>query len=161
MEDFPDIERVGLRYIYEAEAGGTSSDYRSNNVGFGITYTLPILLALLASEEDTLVLLENPEAHLHPKGQFKLGELMVRAASCGIQVIVESHSDHVLNGIRVAVRNMNETNKDETDKVKLFYLSRSTETPKVDTPTIDKHGRIDDWPEGFFDEYEKSLLELI
>ena len=106
------------------------------------------------------MLLENPEAHLHPQGQFKLGELMVRAASCGIQVIVESHSDHILNGIRVAVRQKIIA----PDKVRLYYLSRPADTDqlssKVDSPRVDEDGRIDEWPEGFFDEWEKGLEQL-
>lgn len=159
LEDYPSIDRINLQYFFSI-GRDTTNAYRSTNVGFGITYTLPILLALLAAQEDTLVLLENPEAHLHPRGQFKLGELMARAASCGIQVIVESHSDHILNGIRVAVRQKTIT----PDKVRLYYLSRPADTDqlssKVDSPRVDEDGRIDEWPEGFFDEWEKGLEQL-
>ncbi len=80
----------------------TSNQYRATNVGFGITYVLPILVAILSSRAGALLLIENPEAHLHPKGQAEMGALLARAASCGIQVLIETHSDHVLNGIRVA-----------------------------------------------------------
>ena len=106
------------------------------------------------------MLLENPESCMHPQGQFKLGELMARAASCGIQVIVESHSDHILNGIRVAVRKKIIA----PDEVSLYYLSRPAEPDqlsiKVDSPRVDADGRIDEWPEGFFDEWEKGLEQL-
>ncbi len=159
LENYSSIDRINLQYNFSIGSYPTNS-YRSTNVGFGITYTLPILLALLASRKDALVLLENPEAHLHPQGQFKLGELMARAASCGIQVIVESHSDHILNGIRVAVRQKIIA----PDKVRLYYLSRPTDTDqlssKVDSPCVDEDGRIDEWPEGFFDEWEKGLEQL-
>ena len=159
LENYPSIDRINLQYNFGIGSYPTNS-YRSTNVGFGITYTLPILLALLASRKDTLVLLENPEAHLHPQGQFKLGELMARAASCGIQLIVESHSDHILNSIRVAVRQKIIA----PDKVRLYYLSRPADTDqlssKVDSPRVDEDGRIDEWPEGFFDEWEKGLEQL-
>ena len=159
LEIYPSIDRINLQYSFSLGMD-TTNNYRSTNVGFGITYTLPILLALLASRKDTLVLLENPEAHLHPQGQFKLGELMARAASCGIQVIVESHSDHILNGIRVAVRQKIIA----PDQVRLYYLSRPADTDqlssKVDSPRVDEDGRIDEWPEGFFDEWEKGLEQL-
>ena len=159
LESYHGIDRINLQYSFKI--GNKMTDkYRSTNVGFGITYTLPILLALLASQKDTLVLLENPEAHLHPKGQFKLGELMVRAASCGIQVIVESHSDHILNGIRVAVRKKLIT----PDKVRLYYLRRPTRAGQISSevisPGLDKEGYLDQWPDGFFDEWEKSLEQL-
>ena len=118
-------------------------------------------MALLASQQDALVLLENPEAHLHPRGQFQLGELMARAASCGIQVVVESHSDHVLNGIRIAVRQGILAPK----QVRLYYLERKPEIDQISSqvisPCIDKNGRMDQWPDGFFDEWEKSLEMLL
>ena len=159
LENYPNIDRINLQYSFSIGMD-TTNNYRSTNVGFGITYTLPILLALLASKKDTLVVLENPEAHLHPQGQFKLGELIARAASCGVQVIVESHSDHILNGIRVAVRQKIIA----PDKVRLYYLSRPADSDqlssKVDSPRVDADGRIDEWPEGFFDEWEKGLEQL-
>lgn len=161
LGSYPDIDRINLQYRFIIGKNTIPTNkYRSTNVGFGITYTLPILLALLASQEDTLVLLENPEAHLHPQGQFKLGELMARAASCGIQVIVESHSDHILNGIRVAVRKKIIT----PDKVRLYYMERPTRAGQISSevisPRLDEEGSIDQWPDGFFDEWEKSLEQL-
>ena len=107
------------------------------------------------------MLIENPEAHLHPKGQFMMGELIARAASAGIQVIVETHSDHVLNGIRVAVHDK----VINPDSLKIHFFSRLEEAgrmkSKVESPVIDKNGRLDQWPEGFFDEWDKSLERLL
>ncbi|NEP90518.1 MAG: AAA family ATPase [Okeania sp. SIO2C2] len=88
-----DIDLMSLQYYY-----GDSNPYRSTNVGFGISYTLPILVAILSSSPGTLILIENPEAHLHPKGQSKMGQLLALAANCGVQILVETHSDHVLSG---------------------------------------------------------------
>ena len=116
---YPEVDRVDLRYNFPSSSGRTNN-YRSTNVGFGITYTLPIVVALLASEKDALVLLENPEAHLHPKGQVKLGELMAYAASSGIQVIVETHSDHIIEGVYQAINQ----NIVEGDKIHSYRLSR-------------------------------------
>ncbi|MTJ10190.1 DUF3696 domain-containing protein [Anabaena sp. UHCC 0204] len=140
---------------------GDSNRYRSTNVGFGIIYTLPIIVAVLASPPGTLILVENPEAHLHPRGQAKMGELLALAASCGIQVVIETHSDHVLNGIRLAVHG----GKIKPEDVQLHYLQRQEKQKqaftKVISPRIDRNGRIDRWPDGFFDEWEKSLDILL
>ena len=127
LENYPNIDRINLQYSFSIGMDITNN-YRSTNVGFGITYTLPIVLALLASEEDTLVLLENPEAHLHPRGQFKLGELMARAASGGIQVIVETHSEHILKGVQTALGGVLKPVEPiiEPDQVCLFHLSRGS-----------------------------------
>lgn len=149
----PTLDLVSLQYSY-----GLSNPYRATNVGFGISYTLPIIVAVLASEPGTLIIIENPEAHLHPKGQAKIGELLALAASCGVQVVIETHSDHVLNGIRLAVHN----GKIEPKDVQLhFFLKNREDRTEVLSPRIDRNGRIDQWPEGFFDEWDKSLEALL
>ena len=81
----------------------TSEWTRPANVGFGLTYTLPIIVAALGSAAGSVFIVENPEAHLHPAGQSEIGRLLVRLAATGVQVVIETHSDHVLNGIRLAV----------------------------------------------------------
>lgn len=154
---YADMDLMSLRFRFP----GTDS-FRATNVGFGITYTLPVLVALLSSRPGSLVLLENPEAHLHPKGQVRMGELISRAASAGIQVVVETHSDHVLNGIRIAARH---SMLDPDDAALHFFQRPDGEhaiTPiEVVTPKLDQDGRIDFWPENFFDEWDKSLDALL
>jgi len=150
------MDLISLQFSY-----GLSNDYRSTNIGFGVTYTLPILVAILSAKPKTLILLENPEAHLHPKGQSKIGELLALAASCGVQIIVETHSDHVLNGIRLAVHDK----RIEAKVVQLHYFQKKEEdgiaVSEVISPNIDQDGRIDEWPDGFFDEWRNILAKLI
>ncbi|MBO1350407.1 MAG: DUF3696 domain-containing protein [Hormoscilla sp. GUM202] len=152
----PEMGLIGLQYFY-----GESNSYRATNVGFGITYTLPIIVAVLGSKPGTLILIENPEAHLHPQGQAKMGEFLALAASCGIQIVMETHSDHVLNGIRLAVHG----GKLDHQDVQLHYFQRQVKNRQavieVISPRIDRNARIDQWPEGFFNEWEKSLKVLI
>jgi predicted ATPase len=152
-----EMDLVSLQYSY-----GLSNPYRATNVGFGITYTLPIIVAALSASSETLIIVENPEAHLHPKGQAKMGELLALAASGGVQVLIESHSDHVLNGIRLAVHD----GKLDANLVGLHYFQRIEKEEgqtctQVVSPRIDRNGRIDKWPDGFFDEWDKSLEALL
>jgi predicted ATPase len=134
--------------------------YSPLNVGFGLSYTAPIILALLTAKRGDMVILENPEAHLHPMGQRKMGELMAKAAMDGIQVVVETHSDHLLNGIRLAVK------KGELDKdiVRLnYFFAEKTDGQYKHTkssPEILEDGRLSSWPKGFFDEWDNALMEL-
>ena len=154
------MDLVNLRYSFASKGRVVSSEYRSTNVGFGVTYTLPILVAILSSAPGSLVILENPESHLHPAGQVLLGKLMTMAAANGVQIIVESHSDHILNGIRVSVKE--EVIPPEQVKIHFFEKPQEGEvSPNVISPRIDKRGRIDQWPDGFFDEWDKSLEDLI
>jgi predicted ATPase len=153
-----EMDIVGLRYSFTFGRNETNQ-YRSTNVGFGLTYTLPVLVAILSAKPGALVLLENPEAHLHPRGQSLMGELFARAAAAGVQIVVETHSDHVLNGIRVAVRQ--EQVAPEQVTVHFFGRDETSGDHMVMSPQIDHDGRISEWPEYFFDEYEKSLEALL
>ncbi len=153
-------DTVSLKYSF-ARMGDVSRPYRTTNVGFGITYTLPIVVALLSSRRGGLLLVENPEAHLHPRGQSKIAELICRAAASGLQILMESHSDHVLNAVRLAVRNEILAPQD----VAIHYFGSHAEGTEAQTsiisPKISADGRIDNWPAGFFDELDKALGELI
>jgi predicted ATPase len=153
----PGMDLVGLEYSIQSDRN-VSNTYRSTNVGFGITYALPILVAVLSSAPGALILMENPGAHLHPRGQSAMGQLLSRAANCGIQILVETHSDHVLNGIRLAVHD----GELSPDDVQLHFFSRNSNgAAGVVSPRIDQDGRIDPWPEDFFDEWDRSLEGLL
>lgn len=151
-------DTVSLQYSF-ITGNQESNTYRATNVGFGITYVLPILVAILSSNAGSLLLIENPEAHLHPRGQERMGELLTLAAANGIQTVVETHSDHVLNGIRLAVHD----GKISPEEVQLYFFQRHKQEGQslVTSLHIDKNGRIDEWPDGFFDEWDKSLEALL
>lgn len=87
---------IGYGFDGENEQTKPIRDLRAENIGFGISYTLPVIVAILSARPGALVIIENPEAHLHPQGQSELARLISKAASFGIQVIVETHSDHII-----------------------------------------------------------------
>lgn len=130
--------------------------YRSTNVGFGLSQVIPVLVALL-EPPGALCLIENPESHLHPHGQTRLAELAVRASQAGLQVIVETHSDHFFDGVRIAVRD----GVLAPDKIVIHHFQRTGTRTEVSSPTIDVGGRLSFWPEGFFDQHEENLSRLL
>jgi len=136
-----------------------TKEYTPLNVGFGITYVLPIIVAILKAKEGDLLIIENPESHLHPAGQSKVAELCAIASANGVQIIVETHSDHFLNGIRVATKNG--LLKPEDSSVYYFRKEQDELETKVDTIKIDKDGGIDRYPKGFFDQFDEDLDKLI
>jgi predicted ATPase len=156
----PEVNAASLSVTFSS-GRVTSNAFRPTSVGFGVSYTLPVLVALLSSKPGGMVLLENPEAHLHPRGQMAMGELMARAAASGVQVIVETHSDHVLNGVRLAVKQGTVA----AENVRLHFFSRRDDGERivhdVVSPQIGQDGRIDAWPAGFFDQWDIALEKLI
>ena len=155
-----DMSLVGLRYQF---LGGSDAGnmFRPTNVGFGLSFLLPILVAVLSSEPGSLLILENPEAHLHPRGQAEIGKMLAIAAANGMQIIVETHSDHILNGVRAAVKK--QLIKPEQVKFLFFHGDVIGDQFKhyILNPKIDGNGRIDQWPDGFFDEWDRQLNELL
>jgi predicted ATPase len=153
-----DIVKLGYQFDYGKDWTPLFSPL---NVGFGFTYTLPVLTMILTAKEGDLIIIENPESHLHPQGQAKLGELIARAANDGVQIIIETHSDHLLNGIRVAVKNK----LVNVDDVSVMYFSRDMNQNEhitiIDQPIIESTGKLNYKPVGFFDEYSKQLDYLI
>ena len=100
----PNPDNTGYKVIYGTKGKGLQKSIeglRAENVGFGVSYSISIVTALLSAEPGALIMIENPEAHLHPEGQAKLAELICLVAQRGVQVIVETHSDHIINGVLV------------------------------------------------------------
>lgn len=133
---------------------------RPANIGYGLTYAFPILVAGLLAKPGQVLIIDSPEAHLHPVGQSRMGRFLAMLATSGVQVIIETHSDHVLNGIRLAVSRGELT--PEHAAVHFFNSRpRSKEDPAhVVSPKIDSRGNLSEWPHGFFDQAERDLAAL-
>lgn len=137
---------------------------RAENIGFGVSYSLPVITALLSASPGALVMIENPEAHLHPDGQAELARLMCLAAQRGVQVIVETHSDHIINGVLVnCKRYEKEGNGISKDSVSIYYFSGQDEEHAVEYEEVKilPNGKVEYQPRGFFDRVEKDIDYLL
>lgn len=167
----PGISFNYTTYIKRDASFASFDGFRPSNVGFGLSYCLPIISLILGESiqspengwdnewadawmseklsRGSLILIENPEAHLHPKGQTALGKLIALGASQGVQIIVESQSDHLMDGIRIAVKDK----KIASEKVAFHYLTKNNdEETNIASPKIFDDGKLEFWPEGFFDQ---------
>lgn len=135
--------------------------HRPVHTGFGLTQVLPIVTAALTATQEGLLLVENPEVHLHPAGQGLMGEFLAEVSAAGVQVILETHSDHVLNGIRRAIK---QEVLPPNHAALHFFRSRAdiaeSSLPQVESPTVDIEGNIDSWPDGFFDQFDKDMNQF-
>lgn len=159
-------EEVRLSFQFGTQQGRTNF-IKPKNVGFGLTYVLPVIVALLTATPDHLLLIENPESHIHPRGQVELGRLLAAAAQSGAQLFVETHSDHILNGLRLATRG----ELIDPDKAVAFYFRRDEEdnATHITPVVIDAKGKLHQQtpegtkaqlPKGFFDQWTSSMAKL-
>lgn len=130
----------------------------ATNVGFGITHALPILLSALLIPKGGMFIVENPEAHLHAKAQSNLGYFLARMAMSGVRVVVETHSEHIVNGIR---RLVVEDNSFKPDEVTIYFFKDSGDKKLIKEITMDGYGNLSEFPVDFFDQVRQDMLYLL
>ena len=129
-------------------------DIRPKNVGTGVSYIAEIIIAALSCRKGDVLIIENPEIHLHPSGQCELMEFLIFLARKGLQVVMETHSDHVFNGLRRCVSNDRISN----DKVRIYFFRQNED--KISIPVeifLDENGHVKNQQDGLFDQIEKDL----
>jgi hypothetical protein BACCOPRO_00147 len=142
------------------DSANTTDGFRPSNVGFGYSYVLPIITTLLFAEKGAKVFIENPEAHLHPGAQSRLIEFLVKyAVEKDIQLFIETHSDHIINGLRIAVSEKLLDRKDA--HIIHFNREDSKSSPIVSQIKIDGNGNLSDYPQGFMDEWGIQMSKLV
>ena len=155
----------GVRFNMDKVPGqeAHTATYNENlptNVGFGLSYTLPIIVAVLlgVTEKNSIVLLENPEAHIHAKGQTALADLICRAADAGAQIVVETHSDHVFDGVRIYAKE----HKGFAKEVNMaWFRLNEEETTEIEYPMLQDDGSLDRWPDDMFTQFMNNADRLL
>ncbi|KGI60579.1 hypothetical protein HMPREF3034_01548 [Prevotella sp. DNF00663] len=149
-------KRIELSFGYE-RPGRSTTYHRAMNTGYGISFVLPIIVAILSAKPGALILIENPEAHIHPSGQAALMRLITLAAEHGVQILIETHSDHIINGALVNVKQNNLSK----EALAIYYFDHDEELNASPVKlNIGHSGRIQDAPKGFFDQMSIDLKVL-
>lgn len=131
------------------------------HVGVGVSQVLPILVMSFLAKEGDVIILEQPELHLHPKIQTRLAEFFVTMNALGKQCLIETHSEYLINRLRYLVAiNKSKENK-VADDTMIYFVEKEDGHSKYRPVTINKYGVIEDWPEGFFDESEKIAAQIL
>ena len=156
VEWFPETSVTRLRF----KTPGLRAEWtRAPNAGFGVSYALPVVVAALRAAAGGLLLVENPEAHLHPAGQSAIGGFLAQVAADSVQVFLETHSDHVLNGIRKAVAER-AVALGEKHAVIHFFRDKDDGDGAVESIKVRQTGQLTEWPAGFFDQAQVDLAAL-
>lgn len=123
-------------------------------LGSGVGYLTKILIMCLRAKENNVLIIENPEIHLHPAAQSRLGEFFVFIANAGIQLIIETHCEHLIFKVQHQVYKKNF----DSDKVQILYKKSITE--RFSPISLRKDGKfLIDFPDGFFDVSIADLIE--
>jgi len=140
---------------YQVQVLGSAA----TNVGFGITYALPILVSGLTVPEGGILIVENPEAHLHAKAQSNMGYFLARMAAAGVRVIIETHSEHIVNGIRRMIVEGKSTMSHED--MTIYFFQDKDKEKGIKKITMDELGNLSDFPEDFFDQVRQDTLAIL
>lgn len=151
--DIPKSSSSVIEPLFNTDS--SKNRYKGSNIGFGYSYILPIIVSGLIAEQGEVLIVENPEAHLHPRAQSRLVRFLAKVSQTGVQVFIETHSDHILNALRIAVYDMLITN----EEANILYFPPEIGQPIIQIP-IQENGQIDHWPENFFDQMNKDFRVL-
>lgn len=152
------IQQDFNRYQITMRSSASKINVLAPNIGFGISYSLPIIVNGLIAEEGSVFIVENPEAHLHPKGQSNMGFFLGMVAASGVRLIVETHSEHIVNGIR---KSSLYNNPLKPENVGIYFFENITnndeETKQI---LISENGDLESFPKDFFDQVGQDMAEL-
>ena len=129
------------------------------SVGVGVSQILPVIVLCLLTDPGELVILEQPELHLHPALQQQLGDFLLDCANSGRQVLVETHSEHLVNRVRRRVADL--SGADE-GMVGLLFAEQRDGVTDFRQSVINPYGGTEaEWPEGFFDVSAREAQALV
>lgn len=134
----------------------TKTPVRPVNSGFGVSNVFPIVVAAFCIPQGGTLIVENPEVHLHPGAQSELAQFLGQLSLSNVQVIIETHSDHIINGTRLFAKN----NEITDDHVAINSIGKLGNSREIRLIRIDNEGNLSDYQPGFFDQAEKDLLKL-
>lgn len=130
---------------------------RPKNTGAGLSYLISVLVLCLMSEKDDVLIIENPEIHLHPQAQSRVCEFLYFIAKAGRQVFVETHSDHIFNGVRAGIA----TGQMDEHLIAVNFFSMENDRTENNVITFGKRGRILNYKEGLFDQFDRDLNRML
>lgn len=144
-----DKGKLGHELKVSLTEGGPSHDL--THVGVGVSQVLPILVMSLLADSDTTLIFEQPELHLHPRVQTRLGDFFLSIVLSGKQCLIETHSEYLINRLRYRAAAEEKTNR-VTDNLKVYFVEKGVGASRFREVKVNEYGAILDWPEGFFDQ---------
>lgn len=137
----------------------SQSLYGLPSLGYGVSQVLPIIVVALVAPVNSTILLEQPELHLHPRLQSRIADFLLFQTRRSKQFIVESHSEHFINRIRLRIAQSEDPEFSETTAI--YFTRREEGKSTFERVKFNKYGAYDMWPEGFFDEASVEAQQIM
>ena len=154
--DLHPVSDTGRDYEFLVKKYKDGPEVRLTDVGFGVSQVLPVLILCYYTPEGSILILEQPEAHLHPKVQSELADVLIDVVkNRNVQIILESHSAHLLHRLQRRIAE-EEVSADQT----AFYFCQINDgTSEIERLDVDEYGNIRNWPQNFFGDDLGDLVE--
>ena len=150
------VSKIEQDYEFLVKQYKDGPEVRLTDVGFGVSQVLPVLILCYYVPEGSILILEQPEAHLHPKVQSELADVLIDVVkNRNIQIILESHSEHLLHRLQRRIAE-EEISADDTA---LYFCQINDGTSEIERLKVDEYGNIRNWPQNFFGDDMGDLVE--
>jgi predicted ATPase len=153
-----DRGKLGHEMKVSLTEGGPDHDL--THVGVGVSQVLPILVMSLLAEKDTTLIFEQPELHLHPMVQTRLGDFFLSIVLTGKQCLIETHSEYLVNRLRNRAAAEENTNR-VTENLKMYFVEKKDGSSNFREVKVNEYGAILDWPDGFFDQSQFEAESIL
>lgn len=161
--------------IYQAElesSPGSGVMVTIADVGFGVSQLLPVIVAGLRAPKGSTLILEQPEIHLHPRLQGKLADFLICLVELDKKIIVETHSEHLINMLRLRI--IQDKSGKLKERIRILFVKRydqstnnllekedSSKGSYIESLQMDEYGQILNWPTDFFPESSDLNEEIL
>jgi len=149
-----------LGHELKVSLANTDAPHDLTHVGVGVSQVLPILVMCLLADNDSTLVFEQPELHLHPKVQTLLGDFFLSMALCNKQCIVETHSEYFIDRLRFRIAAAT-TGNELQSKTKIYFVEKPSQNSSFREVVINEYGAISDWPDGFFDQSQQQAENIL
>ncbi|HBZ7486590.1 TPA: DUF3696 domain-containing protein [Klebsiella pneumoniae] len=159
IQEFNTADKGKLGYELNVKTHKDEKWQDLTHVGVGVSQVLPIVLMFLLSEEDDILIFEQPELHLHPQVQSRLCDLFIAMSASRRQCIIETHSEYLINRLRLRIAQEEDTKIQDTTS--MYFISKISGTSEFTSIEINKYGTIIDWPKDFFDQTDREIESIL
>lgn len=153
------IDKGKLGYELKVKISENDRPQDLTHVGVGVSQILPILVMCLLAESDNILILEQPELHLHPKVQSKLCDFFIAISGFNRQCLVETHSEYMINRLRLRIAQGNHERLAEESPI--YFIEKNETASYIRKVEINRFGVVQDWPEDFFDQTDREAENIL